>query len=73
MQNKNKIIIVSGPSGVGKKTVLTPLMQDKKLLLKYSISLTTRSKRPNETNGVDYYFTTKEEFQKAIKQQRMLE
>ena len=68
MENKNKkrglLIIMSGPSGVGKGTIREELMKDKSLNLFYSVSMTTRNKRPGEVDGREYYFVTREEFDK---------
>ena len=63
---KGLLIVISGPSGVGKGTVREYFMKDKSLNLTYSISMTTRAPRNGEVDGVDYIFTTKEEFQKAL-------
>ncbi len=70
---KGKLIIISGPSGVGKSTIRKELFKDDELKLKYSISMTTRKNRVGEENGVDYHFVTKEEFLKAIKEDKFLE
>lgn len=67
------LIILSGPSGVGKGTVRREIMKDESLNLVYSISMTTRSPRNMEADGVDYYFVSKEEFQKRIDQDDFLE
>ena len=63
----------SGPSGVGKGTLLKELMPMKELKLVYSVSLTTRKPREGEVDGVNYFFVTKREFKKAIKENRLLE
>ena len=68
---KGKLIIVSGPSGSGKSTV-TKLVKDK-LNIPLSISATTRKPRNGEIDGKDYYFLTKEEFQKKIKNDEFYE
>lgn len=70
---KNKIIIISGPSGVGKKSVIEPLLQDPNLLLTYSVSMTTRKPRNNEINGKDYFFVSEKEFNDAIYNHQLVE
>lgn len=70
---KGLLIILSGPSGVGKGTVRKHVMKDHSLRLFYSISMTTRTPRPNEENGKDYYFVDKETFQKNIDEGNFLE
>ena len=70
---KGLLIILSGPSGVGKGTVRHHIMREHHLDLVYSISMTTRSKRDKEEDGVDYYFVTPEEFQKNIDEDNFLE
>lgn len=69
---KGKLLVVSGPSGVGKGTVIKELfsMSDD---FCYSISATTRDMRDYETNGVEYFFKTKEEFEEMIDTGLMLE
>jgi guanylate kinase len=68
----NKLIIFSAPSGSGKTTVVKHLLK-KVDSLAFSVSVTTRQKRPNEENGRDYYFYTENEFLKAIKNDLFLE
>ncbi len=68
----NKLIIFSAPSGSGKTTVVRHLL-DTMPELAFSISVTTRSKRPNEVDGHDYYFYSENEFLKAIKNEEFLE
>jgi guanylate kinase len=66
------LIVISGPSGVGKDTVIKRLLElDPKL--RYSVSYTTRSPRPGEIDGVDYRFVNKEEFQRLIRDDALLE
>ena len=70
---KGLLIILSGPSGVGKGTVRRYIMDNYDLELTYSISMTTRLPRDKEVDGVDYYFVSKEEFQKNIDDGNFLE
>lgn len=70
---KGLLIIISGPSGVGKGPVRNCFMNDESLKLAYSISMTTRSPRQGEQDGVDYIFTTKDEFEQAIHDGELLE
>lgn len=70
---KGLLIVISGPSGVGKGTVLKEVVKDPKLNIGYSISMTTREKRPGEENGVNYYFVTRNEFHKAVENGELLE
>lgn len=73
MANKEGLLILfSGPSGVGKDTVLDVVLNKNKDLQK-SISLTTRDIRENETDGKDYYFISPEDFEKMIAQGEVLE
>lgn len=73
MNKKGLLIVITGPSGVGKRTVWTPLFEEKDLNLVFSISMTTRKQREGEINGVDYYFVTFKEFEQAIKDHKLLE
>lgn len=68
---KGKFIVVSGPSGVGKGTICERLI--KELNAWYSVSMTTRSPRPGEIDGVNYFFISKEEFEDKIKKGDFLE
>ena len=70
--SKGKLVVISGASGVGKGTVLG-IMMKKREDLKFSVSATTRSPRPSETDGVHYYFVTKEQFEEMIATGQMLE
>lgn len=69
--NKGMLIVVSGPSGCGKGTVLAEILKSDRIF--YSVSATTRSPRQGETDGVNYYFLTKEKFEKLIEEDGMLE
>ncbi len=73
MNKKGLLIVVSGPSGVGKGTVLKRFIDDADLNLAYSVSMTTRSMRPGEVDGVNYHFVTKERFKEAIDNGELLE
>ena len=72
MSLKGCLFIVSAPSGAGKTTLCRELTEVVENLV-YSISYTTREKRPGETNGVDYHFVSKEEFEKLIEKKGMAE
>ncbi len=69
---KGKLIVVSGPSGVGKDTVVSKYLE-KHNEDELSISMTSRGIRNNEVDGVNYYFKTKEEFEEAIDNNELLE
>lgn len=64
---------MSGPSGVGKGTIRELLMEDRSLNLFYSVSMTTRNKRPGEENGREYYFVSKDEFMKNVEKDNFIE
>ena len=67
------LIILSGPSGVGKGTLRKRIMEDVSLQLVYSVSMTTRSQRPGEMDGKDYFFVNQKTFQEAIDRHELLE
>lgn len=73
LNERGLLVVISGPSGVGKGTVRKALFNIPKHNLVYSVSMTTRKKRPGEVDGVDYYFVSKEEFEKRDKQGKFLE
>ena len=73
MNKKGLLLIISGPSGVGKGTIREGLMADKSLNLFYSVSMTTRNMRPGEVNGREYYFVSKDEFKKNVANNNLLE
>ncbi len=66
------LIVISGPSGVGKDTILRRLFELAPNL-KYSVSYTTRPPRPGEVDGRSYTFVTEEEFKRLIEQREFLE
>ena len=67
-----KLFVISGASGVGKSTVLSKVMEVRKDLT-FSVSATTRAPRPGETEGVSYYFVSKEKFLDMIVKDEFLE
>lgn len=73
MMARGMLIVLSGPSGVGKGTVRKAIFDQKGNDFQYSISMTTRKPRPGEKNGVDYFFVSKEEFEEHIRKGEMLE
>lgn len=72
MNKRGLLIVFSGPSGVGKGTVLEKYLQGKKNTV-YSVSATTRDPRPNEMHGTHYYFLSDSEFERRIVDGEMLE
>jgi len=72
MENKGKLLVLSGPSGVGKGTVVKRLLE-KDANLALSVSATTRQIREGETHGVHYFYITRDEFENKIKNDEMLE
>ena len=70
--SKGKLFVISGASGVGKGTVLKAVMDAREDLI-FSVSATTRPPRPNEVEGVHYYFVTKERFEQMIEDNAFLE
>lgn len=70
---KGLLIVLSGPSGVGKGTVRKAIFEHPKTNFKYSISMTTRDPRIGEVDGVDYFFKSKEKFEELIAADKFIE
>jgi guanylate kinase len=60
--SKGKVVVISGPSGAGKTSVMRQVYQRRPIPLVRSVSATTRPPRPDETDGVDYHFITNDDF-----------
>ncbi len=69
---KGTLVVLSGPAGSGKSTVLRRLLESRDDFC-FSVSLTTRSPRPNEVDGVDYFFTDRSSFEERIRRGELLE
>ena len=67
-----KLILISGPSGTGKSTVISRLMRLRDDVC-FSVSATTRAPRPGEQEGVDYYYRTREQFQQLLENDQVVE
>lgn len=72
MNKRGQLIVFSGPSGVGKGTVLHQYLESRQNVM-YSVSATTRQPRPGEIDGVHYHFITRSTFEQLIENQGMLE
>ena len=72
MANNRKMIIVSAPSGAGKTTIVKYLLANIPNLT-FSVSACSRPKRPNEIDGVSYYFMSIEEFKAKIQNDEFVE
>jgi len=73
LTDKGILIVLSGPSGVGKGTVRAKVFEESRHELEYSVSMTTRKPRPTEVNGKDYFFVTHNEFKQKIADNQLLE
>ena len=73
MQQKGTLMVVSGPAGVGKGTVVKRACELAEGKIHLSISATTRAPRPIDAEGVTYYFKTKDEFRRMIDENEVLE
>lgn len=73
MPERGLLIVLSGPSGVGKGTVRKAIFDSEDTDFEYSVSMTTRGMREGEVEGVDYFFRTRDEFEALINADQMLE
>ncbi len=71
-ERKSMLIVISGPSGVGKGTIYNRLL-DNDPSLTFSVSVTTRGPRNGETDGVDYFFISEEKYQELVNADAFLE
>lgn len=67
------LIVISGPSGVGKDSVIQQMKARGDLEVHFVVTATTRPRRPDEEHGVDYYFVSREEFARMMEQDELLE
>lgn len=72
MSEKGKLIVISGPSGSGKSTVVNKAIQGREDMC-FSTSVTTRSPRPGEVDGKDYFFIDPQRFQEMVERDELLE
>jgi len=72
-KKRGLLIVLSGPSGVGKGTVRKELFTQPNTNYEYSVSMTTRNPREGEVDGVDYFFKSRDEFEQLIKEGGLLE
>ena len=72
-KKRGLLIVLSGPSGVGKGTVRKELFTQPDTNYEYSVSMTTRNPREGEVNGSDYFFKSRDEFEQLIEEGRLLE
>ncbi|MDE5774556.1 MAG: guanylate kinase [Muribaculaceae bacterium] len=73
MMKKGKIIVLSAPSGTGKSTIISKIIDDPRLRLEFSISATSRAPRGVEQNGREYYFLSHDEFMKRVANDEFVE
>lgn len=73
VNTRGLLIVLSGPSGVGKGTVRAAVFKNNIFNYVYSVSATTRAMRPGEVDGKDYYFVSREEFEQLIETDALLE
>src|SRR5487761_198008 len=71
-KERGLLVVISGPSGVGKDTLIKRLLElDRKM--RYSVSCTTRAPRPGEVDGVDYSFVSRARFEQLVEEGAFLE
>ena len=73
LNERGLLVVISGPSGVGKGTIRKALFKMPDNNFCYSVSMTTRKPRENEINGIDYFFISREEFETKIANDELLE
>jgi guanylate kinase len=74
MNDRSKtLIVLSAPSGAGKTTITKRILEKHRSSVMFSVSATTRQQRPNEHDGVDYYFVTREKFEDLIATHALIE
>ena len=73
MAQEGILIVFSGFSGAGKGTIMKELLKRYPDTYALSVSATTRAPRPGETEGIEYFFKTREEFEKMIEKQELIE
>lgn len=73
MKKKGKLFVFSAPSGSGKTSIVRYLLEQPELKLEFSVSATSRPKRPHEVHGKDYYFITEEAFKEDIEKGKFAE
>ncbi|PWU00740.1 MAG: guanylate kinase [Candidatus Melainabacteria bacterium] len=71
-QTQGKLLVITGPSGVGKGTLVQRLLAEV-AGIKKSVSVTTRSARPHEVDGIDYFFKSTEQFMNMVKEHQFME
>ncbi|MCI2062900.1 MAG: guanylate kinase [Eubacteriaceae bacterium] len=71
--HRGRLLVISGPSGVGKGSICKKVIEKKKNDVEFSVSMTTRPPREGEVDGENYFFVTTEEFKKKIEENGFLE
>jgi guanylate kinase len=73
MAQKGLLVVISSPSGGGKSTIIRKILSEGDPRYRYSISATTRAKRPNEQDGIDYWFVDESGFEEMIRKDELVE